>query len=218
MSTMNTNTLISALTTDLRPTRRLSSPGYRLLKWVLVALPCSLLLGALVETQNIQLAITRISDPRMLVELAAILITALTAAYAALVSVQPGRPGLTWALPIIPFLAWLGLIGESCWSLWVKIGDQISFAPNWVCLPSVTATGAVPALAIILMIRRGVLFNAPLTFALATLAASALGAVALRLFHQPDAVALVFLWQLVATVMFIIGAAITAYIMQRRMA
>ena len=218
MSNKNTDTLIKALAADLAPVRRLSQPGKRLTVWVLVAFPLSLLLGALVEGQNIMLAFDRISDPRLVAELAAILATALTAGYAALSSAQPGRSPHMWVLPVVPFLVWLGLVGESCFTLWVKIGDQINFAPEWVCVPSVMATGAVPTLVIVLMIKRGTILNAPLTAMLATLAAAALGAVGLRLFHQPDAVVLVFLWQLIATIGLFVCSGITAAYMQHRAA
>lgn len=218
MSNKNTDTLITALAADLAPVRRLSQPGKRLTVWVLVAFPLSLLLGALVEGQNIMLAFDRISDPRLVAELAAILATALTAGYAALSSAQPGRSPHMWVLPVVPFIVWLGLVGESCFTLWVKIGDQINFAPEWVCVPSVMATGAVPTLVIVLMIKRGTILNAPLTAMLATLAAAALGAVGLRLFHQPDAVVLVFLWQLIATIGLFVCSGITAAYMQHRAA
>jgi len=218
MSNTEMDKLISALAVDLAPVQRLRPPAVRLAVWVFFALPISLLLGALVESQNIQLAADRLQDPRMLVELIAILATALSAGYAALCCVQPGRSRFAWTLPIVPFLTWLALIGESCWTLWQNVGGQISFAPHWVCVPAVISTGAVPTVLIVMMIRRGAVLNAPLTVMLTTLAASALGAVGLRLFHQPDAVALVFMWQLIATFMFFVISGLAAAYMQNRAA
>lgn len=219
--TYTTENLIASLTQDLKPVQRLASPGKRLLGWVALALPVSLVLGALVEQQSFaivlgarepfELAFERLSNGRSLVELAAILLTALTAGYAALATAQPGRSQKAWLLPVLPFAAWLALVTESCFTLYQQIGpDQFSFAPHWTCYPSVVATGAAPALVMVLLLKRGMLTSPTATVALATLAASALGAVGLRLFHPPDATALLLMWQLIATVTFLGLAALAS--------
>ena len=92
--------------------KRLASPGKRLLGWVALALPVSLLMGALVEQQSFaivlgarepfELAFERLSNGRSLVELTAILLTALAAGYAALATAQPGRSQKAWILPAFP--------------------------------------------------------------------------------------------------------------------
>lgn len=216
---MNTSTenLIAALSQDLPPVKRLASPGRRLVGWLAIALPVSLVMGALVERQNISLAFERLSDARSLLELAAILLTALTAGYAALCCVQPGRAKHAWMLPVLPFAAWLALIGENCFRLFEQIGpEQFSFAPHWTCYPSVVATGAAPALVLVILIRRGMLTSPTETVALSVLAASALGAVGLRLFHAPDATALVLMWQLIATVTFLaLSSLVSSYLNNR---
>lgn len=199
-----TDSLIADLACDLVPVKRLAHPAKRLVKWLALALPVSLLLGALVEQQHLALALERIGDPRIMMELAAILLTAISAGYAALCCVQPGRPAQAWMLPIVPFVFWLSLVGENCWRLFEQIGlDQFSFAPHWVCFPSVAATGFAPALVMALLLKRGAFLTPTLTVALGTLAAAALGAVGLRLYHPPDATALLMLWQLIATVLFL---------------
>lgn len=216
---MNTSTehLIASLSQDLPPVKRLASPGRRLLGWVAVALPVSLVMGALVERQNMALAFERLSDARSLLELAAILLTALTAGYAALCGAQPGRFKHAWMLPVVPFAGWLALIGESCFRLFEQVGpEHFSFAPHWTCYPSVVATGAAPALVMVILIRRGMLTAPSETVALAVLAASALGAVGLRLFHAPDATALVLMWQLIATVSFLaLSSLVSSYLSNR---
>lgn len=213
----STENLIASLSQDLPPVKRLASPGRRLAGWVAVALPVSLVMGALVERQYISLAFERLSDARSLLELAAILMTALTAGYAALCTVQPGRTQHAWLLPVLPFVAWLALIGESCFRLFEQIGpEQFSFAPHWTCYPSVVATGAAPALVLVILIRRGLLISPTETVGLAVLAASALGAVGLRLFHPPDATVMLLLWQLIATVTFLaLASVVSTYISNR---
>ena len=226
----STDHLIASLSKDLEPVKRLASPGKRLLGWVAVALPVSLIMGSVVEQQSFalivgerlpfELALDRLSDGRSLIELAAILITALTAGYAALCGTQPGRNENAWMLPIAPFLAWLALVGESCFQLFQQVGpDQFSFAPHWTCYPSVLATGAAPALVMVILLKRGMLTSPSKTVGLAVLAASALGAVGLRLFHPPDATALLLMWQLIATLTFLgMASMISAYMTHRSVA
>lgn len=206
-----TDDLIGALSRDLQPVKRLEPPLNRLMKWLVLALPVSLLLGALVEQQHVGLALERIRDSRIVLELVAIFATALASGYAALCSTQPGRSQKVWALPVAPFLVWLSLIGESCWRLFEQVGpEQFSFAPHWVCFPSVAATGFAPALAMAVLLSRGAFMQPTATIALGTLAAAALGAVGLRLYHPPDATVMLLLWQLVATVTFIGAASVLA--------
>lgn len=225
--TNSTEHLIASLSTDLPPVKRLAAPGKRLLGWVAVALPISLILGSVVEQQSFaivlgerrpfDLALQRLTEVRSLIELAAILITALTAGYAALSSAQPGRSPRVWMLPVLPFLAWLALVGESCFRLFEQVGpDQFSFAPHWTCYPSVLATGFAPALVIAILLKRGMLISPSLSTGLGVLAASALGAVGLRLFHPPDATALLLFWQLFATVTFLVIATAVGKILELR--
>lgn len=221
----HTERLIAALAADLKPVERLAPPGTRLVRWLLLALPLSLILGALVERAGfgeaipsaaaaVDLTVARLTEPYALAEMAAILATAIAAGYAAFASIQPGRPRVLEALPLPPFLLWLVFVGEGCWRLWQQ--GALSFAPHWICFPSVAATGSVPALVMILMLRKGALVHPAPTVALAALAASALGAVGLRLFHPPDATWLMLLWQFVATVTFFaVSGAIAAIVAGR---
>ncbi|MDH5772277.1 MAG: NrsF family protein [Rhodospirillaceae bacterium] len=211
-----TEDLINILSQDLSPVERLASPGKRLLFWLAIALPISLILGSVVEQKTLgidttQLAVSRLGDMRMVIEIIAIFATAISAGFAALSSAQPGRSKQVWLLPIVPLLTWMALVGEGCWQLWLEIGaDKFTLAPHWSCYPSVVATGAVPAIALVLMLRRTTLFNPTVTVGFATLGAAALGAVGLRLFHPPDATVMLMLWQLVATVSFFIISGIVA--------
>ncbi|MBL4692038.1 MAG: DUF1109 family protein [Magnetovibrio sp.] len=208
--------LIAQLSANLKPVHRLPPPGKRLITWVLVALPLSLIAGLLMDGADLELARQRLQDPRALAELFSILVTALCAGYAALSSAQPGRSQKVWVLPIVPFLVWLSLIGESCWRLFEKIGpDSFSFAPHWICYPAVAIMGFAPALGIAALVNRGAITNPTLTVAMGTLAATALGAVGLRLFHEPDATVLLLLWQIIATVTFIAAASAISHFASR---
>lgn len=215
--TQTTDNLIAELAGDLKPVKRLPHPAKRLLGWMALALPVSLVLGALVEQQHLSLALERIHDARIMLELAAILATALSAGYAALASAQPGRSENVWMGPVVPFLVWLSLVSETCWRLFERVGpEQFSFAPHWTCYPSVVATGFAPALLMVVLLRRGAITRPTASVVLGTLAASALGAVGLRLYHPPDATVLLLIWQFIATVTFLGLAALISSYMSRR--
>lgn len=211
-----TEDLINILSQDLNAVERMATPGKRLLFWLVIALPISLVLGSVVEQKTLgidttQLAVSRLGDIGMVMELIAILATAISAGFAALSSSQPGRSKQVWFLPIIPLLTWMALVGEGCWKLWLEIGpDKFSFVPHWSCYPSVVATGAIPAIALVIMLRQNTLFNPIITVGFATLGAAALGAVGLRLFHPPDATVMLMLWQLVATISFFLLSGLVA--------
>jgi hypothetical protein len=212
-----TDDLIADLASDLTPVKRLAHPLKRLAEWIVVGLPLSLLLGAVIEHQHLALAIERIQNPRIVLELAAILLTALSAGYAALCSTQPGRWSRAWVLPIVPFIFWLSLIGENCWVLFEQVGpDQFRYSPHWTCFPSIAATGFAPALAMVILLKRGAFLSPTMTVALGTLAASALGAVGLRLYHPPDATVMLLFWQLIATVTFLgLASLVSSYLTRR---
>ena len=223
---MSTNDLIANLSQDLPPVQRLAHPAKRLLMWIGIAFPVSLIMGALVEQQSFALVFVdgesfalakeRLTDWRSLLELGAIFATALTAGYAALCGTQPGRAPHAWVLPVFPFAAWLALVTESCFELYQQIGpDQFSFAPHWTCYPSVVATGAAPVLVMVIMLKRGMLASPSVTVGMAVLAASALGAVGLRLFHPPDATAMLLMWQLIATLTFYGAASLVSALRAR---
>ena len=223
---MSTNDLIANLSQDLPPVQRLAHPAKRLLMWIGIAFPVSLIMGALVEQQSFALVFVdgesfalakeRLTDWRSLLELGAIFATALTAGYAALCGTQPGRAPHAWVLPGFPFAAWLALVTESCFELYQQIGpDQFSFAPHWTCYPSVVATGAAPVLVMVIMLKRGMLASPSVTVGMAVLAASALGAVGLRLFHPPDATAMLLMWQLIATLTFYGAASLVSALRAR---
>ena len=212
-----TDDLIAQLGGNLPPVTRLAHPFKRLLHWLMIALPMSLVLGALLEQQHLSLALTRPQEPRLLWELGAIFATALTAGYAALSTAQPGRSQHIWLLPVLPFLTWLSLVGESCLQFIDQIGlAQFSFAPHWSCYPTVVATGFAPAVLMVVLVNRGAVLRPTQTIVLATLAASALGAVGLRLYHPPDATVILLLWQFIATVTFLgLAGLISNYMVTR---
>lgn len=196
-----TDALIETLAREARPVRRLPSPGRRVARWLAVALPVVMLFGILMGPRP-DLA-EMLSETAFLVPLLAALMTAVCAAHAAFASSVPGTPkGWLW-LPAAPLTVWIGSLGRQCWQAWFSFGaDGVVFRPDLVCLPIIAMVGAVPAIAIVAMIRRGAPLTPRRTAFLAALAAAALAYVGLRLVHPQDAAFMVLVWQFGSVAVF----------------
>lgn len=137
----------------------------------------------------------RLAEPRFLVEVFAALATAMMAAAAAFCAGRPGRP-LGERFAPLPFVAvWLASLGDGCRQDWRRLGSAgLSVTPDFACFPAILAAGAGPAILIVIMIRRGAPIAPIAATGLAILAATTLGATAVELFHEQDAIIMVLVW------------------------
>lgn len=204
---VDTAALIETLAWDARPVRRLPSPGRRVVRWLAVALPVIAVFGAVMGARP-DLG-ERLADPMFLLQLLAALATAVCAAFAAFASAVPGSPRWTLWLPALPLAVWIGSLGRQCWQDWLTIGPEgVVFRPDLICLPIIAMVGAVPAIAMVAMVRRGAPLTPRLTAFLGALAAAALAYVGLRLVHPQDAAFMVLVWQFGSVALFasVVGA------------
>jgi hypothetical protein len=149
--------------------------------------------------------VSKASDWRYVIEQFAALATGITAATAAFATVIPGYDRKFLFLPALPLAIWLGSLGDGCVEDWMHLGpDGVSLRPDWFCFPAIVLVGAVPAIAMAVMLRRGAPLSPHTTTALGGLAAAGLGNFGLRLFHSQDASLMVLVWQ-VGTV-FVLAA------------
>lgn len=192
---MDTERLIEELAESAQPVRRLAPPERRLAQWLTLALPPVLLIAWAVGFRP-DLAL-KAADPLFVVQVLAALSTAVAAGWAALSAVVPGESRWKLVVPVAPFTVWLSAIGQQCWSEWLLFGDIAMRLPaEDVCAPFVVMVGAVPAIAMVALIRRGAALQPRLTVFLGALAAGALGDFGLRLFHHTDAGLVVLVWHL----------------------
>jgi hypothetical protein len=191
---MRPEDLIDALAADAKPVRRLASPMVRLALWlVLSAGYAALIVWVMGLRPDIQ---SRLADTRFVMELGATFMTAVLAAAAAFCAGCPGRRVWERFAPLPALALWSGSLGEGCWQSFVQQGAQgLHFQLDFVCFPSILLVSVVPGALILMMIRQGAPIAPVTTTALAALAAAALGATALRLFHAQDASAMVLVWQ-----------------------
>lgn len=206
---MRTEELINVLAKNAEPVVRLWHPAARAMAWMMGSL---LYAGAIVWLIGPRPDLAdKLGDPRFIIEIGAALLTSMMAAAAAFCAGCPGRPLWERFAPL-PFLAvWLASLGEGCWRQWVQSGPEgLIVSLDLVCFQNILMVSILPALIILLMIRQGAPLAPMSTTGLATLAATALGAAALRFFHAQDVSVMLLVWQfgsviLLASIGFLAG-------------
>jgi len=192
---METEELIRRLAADTQPVRRLGSPWLRTIFWLVLALPyvAAVVSGKLLMVGSSQ----ALADPRFVIEQAATLATAITAAVAAFASIVPGFDRKVLFLPLVPLALWLASVGHGCLQDWLRLGaDGLAIRPDWECLQPATIIGIIPAVAMIVLLRQGAPLHPRLTLAVGALAVAAICNFGLQLFHQSDASIMVLSWHL----------------------
>ena len=198
---VDTDTVIERLARNARPVQRLPSPGRRVARWLAIGLPVIAVFGAVMGARP-DLGL-KLAEPVFLLQLLAAFATAVCAAHAAFASAVPGAPRWCLWLPLPPFALWIGSLGRQCWQDWLRLGpDGIVFTVDLVCLPIIAMVGTAPAIAMVIMTRRGASFTPRLTAFLGALAAATLAYVGLRLVHPLDAAFMVLVWQFGAVALF----------------
>lgn len=199
--TMDTEQFIGSLVADLKPVRRLPPSPLRCLLWLAVASPVVAVVVAVMGPRPDLMA--KLGESRFLLQELAALATAIAAGNAALALGVPGTARWKLVLPFFPMLLWIGSLGHQCWMEIVHLGPGgIEFEPDAICIPGIAAISAVPAIAILAMMRRGARFHPRLTTLFGALAAAALGDAGLRLFHDRDAALMVLVWQIGSVALF----------------
>lgn len=189
---MDTNALIQQLAGQAAPIRRLAPPWQRAAIWFAISLPY---MAAIALTHPLNFNLPQFTSGQFLIEEIAALATALTAGVAAFWSVIPGYDRKLLLLPLVPLAVWLATMGEGCVQDWIRLGSAgLALRIDWICLPAAAVIGIVPAIAIVVMLRRGAPMVPHASLALAALAVGALGNFAMRFYHIGDVSIMVLVW------------------------
>jgi hypothetical protein len=189
----NTDKLIEHLAQTGEPVRPLPQPWIRTAIWLALVVPYIAVVVALMSPRA---DLAKLADARFLVEQIAALLTGVTAAAAALATTIPGYDRRIVLLPVLPLAVWVASLGQGCLQDWIEFGPAgLSLRPDWICFPAIALVGAVPAIVMAVMLRRGAPLTPHLSAALGGLAAAGLGNFGLRLFHPQDASLMVLAWQ-----------------------
>lgn len=191
---METVRLLRTLTDTAVPVRPLPRPWVRSTVWLAIAIPYMALVVAVISPR-VDL-MNKLTEVRYLFEQFVALSTGIAASIAAFASTIPGYSRKALLLPLLPLAAWLGALGQGCVSTWFQFGASgLALRPDWYCFPAIVLVGAIPAVAMVIMLRRGAPLMPSATVGLGGLAAAGLGNFGLRFFHPQDASLMVLVWQ-----------------------
>jgi hypothetical protein len=190
---MRTEQLIDELVHDLRPAPPLRPAWVRAGWW---------LLGAVAYLGLLTLLLTSSADVaangtawRFIAPQVTAFVMAASAAVAAFASTVPGasrRPLLATAAAAIVWTA--SLLGEAVQELSLP-GPVALIAPEeWLCVAMAVIGGALPALGMAFMLRRGALLSPALTAALGAVAITGLANIAACVSHPHPSSAVILVW------------------------
>jgi hypothetical protein len=197
--------LIRRLTTDTSAVRPLGPPWMRAATWCAWSLLCLVLLDLVWPHPAFGVQ----TDRRFIVEQAAALATGVLAAVAAFTTVVPGHLRALALAPLVPLSVWVGSIGQRCAADWATSAGLPDILMHWECFPFTVLAGALPAIAIVVMLRRGAPLMPRLTTAMAAIAVAGLTNFGIRFIHPFDASVVVLTWHVVAV--FALSAAPTMF-------
>lgn len=177
--------LIAALSSDLRPVRRLRSPTLRAAAWLGIVAATAVLLLPMVRLDALEYRLQTLPD--LAWATAGATLTAIAAAVAAFQASVPGRSPFWAALPVPPAILWLAASGWGCLREDVVLG----LAPATMrdaagCATFITLVSMPLSLILLLMVRRACPLWPGRVAALGGLAAAAAAASLLTLFHPHD--------------------------------
>jgi hypothetical protein len=205
---MDTDAFIARIAEDAEPVRQLRPPWQRTLFWVALGVPPLVLV---IAGHGLDVGLDSIiGDRRLLLEQAAALTTAVSAAVAAFASTVPGANRKWLWVPAIPLAVWLLTVGKGCVDDIFRLGpDALSLRLDTGCLLPMVLIGIVPTIAMVVMLRRGAPLSPRLSLALGALATAAIVNFGLRLFHVGDISLMVLVWHfgLVAVLSALAGIA-----------
>jgi len=190
---MDTDHFIQQLAEHAQPVVRLHAPWRRTVHWLSASLVyVSIVVAAYLWADG---GLPTSIQMRFVLELAAILATAVTAAIAAFSSVVPGRDRRFLLLPLIPVSVWLATLGHGCLQDWQVLGiTGLQVRADWDCAMPALVVSALPAGVMLLMLRRGAPLIPAVSLALGVLATGAIANFGLRVFHAGDLSIQILAW------------------------
>lgn len=206
---VTTPELIASLSEAVKPVRPLRPPALRAFAWLAIAAGLIVLLGALVGVRT-DLE-TKLQQPIFLLQIAASLVTGITAAIAAFHISLPDRSPRWLALPAPSVAVWISVLGYGCLTAWVALTpDGVGVGPTLRCFATVVLTSLPLSLLLLVMLRHAADLRPTATAMAGGLAVAAITATALSILHELDATILVLLWNIGLLAIFVGGAALAA--------
>lgn len=207
--------LIQALAASLTPVRRLRPPIIRAAAWLLLAAFILVLIG-IGHGVRPNLAL-RLQDWTFVIEVAGALLTGVLAALAAFLISLPDRSRWWALLPVPPFALWMASIGRQCLTDWIAIGpDGMKLGETAECLATLGLTSLPLSLALLIMLRHAAPLRPANVILLGSLAVAGISATALSLFHPLDASAMILMFNVGTTLLFVGCGGVVSWLQQAR--
>ncbi len=180
--------LISDLTTDLAPVRRLRPPIVRALAWLAVVVATAVVLAMIADLAALGHRLT--AAPDMWLAVTGSALTAILAAFAAFQLSLPDARRAWALLPLPAALLWIVAGGVGCLRAWFVPGTHVAdLSEARDCLIFIIGLSVPLSALLIIMLRRACPLQPGLTAGIAGLAAAAAAATLLDFFHPFDAAA-----------------------------
>jgi hypothetical protein len=191
--TTSTDDLIRQLSRDVPPAPPLRHPFLRAAAWVTgAALYVALVVAWMAPAGALA---THWSDVSFTLQQLAAAATAFTAAAAAFSMTIPGRGRATLFVSIAAAGVWVGLVLSGCIQDWIAAGRAgLALRSDWPCVAGILMTGAVPALALAAMLRRGAPLVPRTTTALGAIAITSLASAGMCLAQSHERDVIVLAW------------------------
>jgi hypothetical protein len=212
---VRTEDLIQELVSDVRPVTRIQPIARRLLGWIVLA---GLSFGVVLFLMGVRRELGDGSDQAdFAFEAALLIVTALAAAVGALTVSVPGaeKSALTRWAPVMAAAA------SVCWAVGEVVFAAATGAPTgrltfaWHCVWKTSAVGAVPGLALFLMVRRAAPLHAAWAGMLAVLATAAVGVLGANTICPNDRPLHMLLWHVAPMMLFAaLGAALGTWLLK----
>jgi hypothetical protein len=189
---ISTEQLIRELAGTVQPIRPLARPHLRAGAWLVISLVYIGLIVSMMPARPELVA--KLRDPMFITEQLAAFATGIAAAIAAFATIVPGFRARWAMLPLVPLTVWLASLGPGCFREFNQFGFGIPLEHSLLCLPTIVLLGAVPAIVMAVMLRRGAPLTPFLTAALGGLAAGGIGNAGVRLVHPEDVTVMLLVW------------------------
>ncbi len=217
----DTTRLIEQLAARAAPVKRLPSPLWRTMLWMLLAvLVTAIIIASRGLRADLSLAVT---SPGAIMEWSGSLLTGVLAAYAAFQVSVPGRsPSWAW-LPLPAALLWMTGLGRGCLEDLTRMGLQaFAFETHSAeCAWAITLTSLPLGLVMLVMVRHAGVVRPGPTALLAALGAAAVSAAVVSLIHEGETALMGLLWHggavaILSTVSWLFGQRLFSWIGYRR--
>jgi hypothetical protein len=190
-----TDDLIERLAATAMPVRPLAPPLLRALGWLTFALVVVVAMVA-IHGPRADLA-AQFARATFVAEWLVSLVTGVAAALAAFHLAQPDRSRRWLWVALVPAAMWVATLGVGCVADWVALGPAgFVLATSFPCLKIITFGSLPLVLALSVMLRHAARIRPVETMATGALAAAALSAAGLSLFHHLDASVMILIWHI----------------------